>query len=100
MRYDKLVRDRIPEIIREKNGNPVTHIAGEAEYWDKLKAKLSEEVAEFQDQENEEELADVLEVIDAIFAYKNFDPQAIQVIKHKKFQERGGFSQRIILEGS
>lgn len=100
MRYDKLVRDKIPEIIGSRGGNPLTHTADETEYWDKLKAKLSEEVAEFHADENEEEMADILEVIDAIYAYKNFDTQAILAIKRKKLEERGGFSKRIILEES
>jgi predicted house-cleaning noncanonical NTP pyrophosphatase (MazG superfamily) len=100
MRYDKLVRDRIPEVIRERGGNPTTHVAGEAEYWLKLREKLSEEVAEFLAAENMEEMADILEVLDAIAAHKGFSHREVRAIKHDKAFERGRFTARIILEES
>lgn len=98
MRYDKLVRDLIPERIRSKGEKAVTHIADDAEYWGKLREKLGEEVAEFSKDSNIEELADIYEVLDAIVAHKNFDPKEIARVKAKKAGERGGFSKRIILE--
>lgn len=98
MKYNKLVRDNIPNIIRKKGGVPQTHIADSAEYWEKLKEKLSEEVAEFQKDENEEELADVLEVIDAIIAYKEFDIAHIKEIQKVKAEEKGAFRERTILD--
>lgn len=100
MRYDKLVRDRIPDIIRAKNQTAVMHVADEAEYWIKLKEKLREEVDEFCAAENLEELADVMEVILAIQAHKGFDPQAVEAERQAKADKRGGFVQRLILEES
>lgn len=100
MKYNKLVRNNIPDIIKEKGEEAKTHIADDAEYWVKLKEKLSEEVAEFQKDENEDELADILEVIDAIVAYKNFDKVSVEHIKEKKREKRGGFEERIILDES
>jgi len=100
MKYNKLVRDKIPEYIQAKGGRPVIHIANDGEYWQKLKEKLSEEVEEFRADESPEELADVLEVIDAIVAYKKYDRKLLEEIRTKKVNERGGFGKRIILDES
>lgn len=100
MIYNKLVRDKIPEHIRGKGEVPVIHIANEAEYWQKLKEKLLEEVLEFQKDENIEELADILEVIDAIIEYKEFKKEEIEQTKNKKAEKKGKFNLKIILEES
>lgn len=98
MKYDKLVRDKIPEIIRNKGEECKTRIADEKEYWQKLKEKLLEEVEEFDKDESMEELADILEVFDAIIECKNFDRNEIERLKIKKSEERGKFKDKIILE--
>lgn len=100
MKYNKLVRDKIPEYIKSKGETPITHIADDKEYWNKLKEKLSEEVKEFFESETAEEIADIQEVIDAICAYKKFDKKKIKSIKEKKAEERGVFNKKIILEES
>lgn len=100
MKYNKLVRDKIPEYIRKKGGNPITHIAGDVEYWQKLKDKLLEEVEEFKKDENIEEFADLIEVIDAIAEYKKFDRSDVERIKNKKADERGKFRNKVILDES
>ena len=100
MKYNKLVRDKIPEYIRKKGGAPVTHIADEKEYWEKLKEKLLEEIEEFKKEENAEEFADIMEVLDAIVDYKKFDEKEVQKIKEKKAGERGKFKDMIILDES
>lgn len=100
MRYDKLVRDKVPEYIRGKGETAVTHIADDAEYWAKLKEKLQEEINEFNEVESVEELADVMEVIEAIREYKQFSVEELENVRKRKAEERGGFKERIILEES
>ncbi len=63
-----------------------------------MKAKLDEEVGEFIDEPNEEELADILEVIESIKKFKEFDDEKIIELKKKKFEKRGGFDSKIILD--
>lgn len=100
MKYNKLVRDKIPEYIRKKGGNPITHSANEAEYWQKLKEKLIEEYEEFKKTESIEEFADLLEVVDAIADYKKFDRNEVEKVREKKAAERGKFKNRIVLDES
>lgn len=100
MKYDKLVRDNIPEIVKQKGGNPVTHIAGDEEYRQKLNEKLQEEVAEFLESGEEEELADIAEVIRAIAATRGMTPEDLEALREKKTAERGAFKKKIILEES
>lgn len=97
-KYDKLVRDRILEIIRADGKEPVSHIADGKEYWEKLKQKLAEEVTEFFEAENELEMADVLEVIKAIMKFKGFDEKEVEKIRLERREKRGGFEEKIILE--
>ena len=94
----KLVRDKIPEVIIQSGGSPKIHFADNEEFWQKLKEKLVEETNEFIAGENEEELADIYEVLDAIISFKKFDKMKINEIKNRKLKEREGFVKRIILE--
>ncbi len=98
MKYNKLVRDKVPEIITNKGSVPITHIASDAEYGQKLNEKLQEEVTEFLKDSNEEELADILEVIYAICDYKKIDRNKLETLRKKKAEERGGFKLKIILD--
>ncbi len=98
MKYNKLVRDKIPKIIKEKGIVPFTHIADDEEYWQKLKEKLKEEVNEFLENSNEDELADILEVVYAIRDFKKIDKEKLETVRKKKAEKRGGFKDKIILD--
>lgn len=98
MKHAKLIRDNVPEIIRSKGQTPVTHVADDKEYWEKLKVKLREEVGEFCFDEREEELADILEVLYAVAKYKKIDWASLEKTRAAKKKERGGFEGRIILD--
>ena len=100
MQYNKLVRDKIPEIIKAKGEMVMMHIADDVEYAQKLREKLEEEVQEYLKNENVGEIADILEVIDAIAEYKGFSQEGILATKQKKSENRGRFEQRIILDES
>lgn len=96
--YDKLVRDLIPEHLASNGVEFKTHIADDIEYEDKLFAKLKEEASELAKDKNIDEVADVLEVVDAICAYKGFSKKEIELRRLEKFEKKGGFSNKIILE--
>ena len=95
--YNKLVRDKIPEII-EKNGSKCTcRIMSEETYLDCLDTKLFEEVTEYDMDKSKEEIADILEVLMAIAKARGYEWSDIIAIQEKKREERGGFEQRILL---
>lgn len=100
MIYNKLVRDKIPEIIKSKGEEVKFHIADDNEYLEKLKEKLIEESQEFFQSESVEEMADILEVIDALIKYKGFNSIELKNIREKKSEVRGKFDNKIIIEES
>jgi predicted house-cleaning noncanonical NTP pyrophosphatase (MazG superfamily) len=101
-KHNKLVRDKIPDIIRLRGGCPIVRKADEEEYWHKLQEKLKEEVHEFleakETHERKEELADVLEVIQAIACHLKCGVDELEILRVKKAEERGGFEGRVILD--
>ena len=96
-KYNKLVRDKIPEYLDSKGISYEKRIANEEEYREELFKKLDEEVKEFLEDKNSEELADILEVIEAIKKFPEFSD--VESVKNKKLEERGGFKKKIILKG-
>jgi len=94
----KLVRDNIPKILNEKGIKYNSHIADNKEYEDELYLKLQEELEEFITKPSVEELADMLEVIDAIRVFHDISLDDLKKIKINKKKERGGFKNKIILD--
>jgi predicted house-cleaning noncanonical NTP pyrophosphatase (MazG superfamily) len=93
----KLVRDKIPDIIRADGAEPVIHVATDEEYWAELKKKLHEEADEFTSSENTGEIADILEVLEAMLEHRGMTWDAMWEIKRLKAESRGTFTKRIIL---
>ena len=94
--YNKLVRDKIPELIRAGGEIPRTRILEAAEYRLLLEAKLDEEVGEFHEGKNLEELADILEVVCALADQLGGREELLRLYE-RKHEARGGFRNRIFL---
>ena len=95
--YNKLVRDRIPEIIEASGKKCACSTLSDEEYLDKLDAKLNEELAEYQESKSMEELADLLEVICAVAAARGSSIEEVEAIRRDKAKKRGGFEKKILL---
>ena len=96
--YNKLVRDKIPNIIEEDNRKAVTRILNSEEYKKELNKKLQEEVNEYFRDDNVEELADIVEVIYGILDEKKVTIVEFESIRKKKVEKRGAFKNKIFLE--
>lgn len=98
-RYNKLVRDNIPRIIEESGKKPDVQVLTEQEYIKALDKKLSEEVAEYQTSKSIEEIADILEVLDAICVARGYGIEQVLKIKVDKLKARGAFDDKLFLIG-
>lgn len=105
--YNKLVRDRIPQIIIGNGEKPITRVLDEKEYFHELIKKLKEEVAEFEEALFEsgvagakcvEELADIKEVTIAIREAMGIHAGELEDVRRKKADTNGRFKKRIYLE--
>ena len=95
--YNKLVRDRIPEIIEGQGKRCHVEVLTEAAYLQKLEQKLHEELAEYEESGQVEELADLLEVIAAAAEARGCTWQQLLTIREEKRKTRGGFEKRLLL---
>ena len=96
--YNKLVRDRIPEVISAVGKTCTTEILSEQDYLHMLDAKLDEELAEYHKDQNIEELADLLEVIRAVAVARGYTLEELERVRAEKAAKRGGFEKRILLK--
>lgn len=97
--YNKLVRDKIPEIMVINGAKPITRVLSKEEYMQELKKKLQEEVFEYLESENIEELADIQEVMFAILNAENVSIDDFEKIRTDKILKRGAFTKKIFLVG-
>jgi predicted house-cleaning noncanonical NTP pyrophosphatase (MazG superfamily) len=100
-RSGKLVRDRIPDIIRANGGDSHTTVLDDREYTLALQAKVHEEIEELlasPADKRTEELADIVEVLYALAEHYGLDWDAVEIVRLRKKHERGGFEGRVWLE--
>ncbi len=96
--YNKLVRDKMPQIIQSNNEVCKTRMLDDKEYLDQLNIKLQEELKEYIESGEVEELADLEEVLRAILEAKQVSYIDFETIRQNKVAKRGAFKQRIFLE--
>ena len=100
MGYHKLVRDKIPQIIERNEGRScITRKLNDNEYLVELNKKIQEELAEYLESGEIEELADLEEVLRAILDVKGVSYEEFEKIRQEKVNKRGAFKDRIYLEG-
>jgi predicted house-cleaning noncanonical NTP pyrophosphatase (MazG superfamily) len=96
--YKKLVRDKIPQLIEESGRSQTSRIMSEKEYHDALIDKIVEEMEEFRQTDNEEEIADVYEALDCLVKLKDYEPMRIDYLRMKKREQQGSYNDRILLD--
>ncbi|MGI6594663.1 MAG: phosphoribosyl-ATP pyrophosphohydrolase [Christensenellales bacterium] len=97
IKYNKLIRDKIPQIIEASGKKCKTRILDEVEYKEHLKLKLQEELNEYLESDNVEELADLYEVLKSILDLENISLEEFNKIVDSKSDKRGGFKKRLLL---
>lgn len=96
--YNKLVRDRIPEIIEASGKTCAVEVLSDEEYLKMIDAKLDEELAEYHKDQNIEELADLLEVIRAAAVARGYTVEELENVRAEKAVKRGGFKKKLLLK--
>ncbi len=96
--YNKLVRDRIPEIIENDGKTCRIEILTDEDYIKKVDEKLDEELAEYHKDQNIEELADLMEVIYAAAIARGYSVEELEAVRQKKVQKRGAFAKKMLLK--
>ncbi len=99
--YNKLVRDKIPEIIKSNGEKAITRVLTDDEYKIELEKKLNEEYQEVLSatgKDRIEELADMLEIIKYLAKLENATLEEIIAIAQEKGVKRGTFENKIFLE--
>ena len=95
--YNKLVRDKIPEMIHASGKTCTIATLSQEDYLRMLDQKLNEELAEYQESKSMEELADLIEVIAATAKARGCSWEELMRLRDEKRLERGGFEEKILL---
>lgn len=95
--YNKLVRDRIPQLIKDSGRDFTSRILSGEEYFDALIDKIIEEIEEYRVSGNEEELADVYEALDCLVQLKEYEPMHLDYLQLVRREARGSFKDRVLL---
>lgn len=95
--YNKLIRDNIPEICEKNNQLAVTKVLDDKKYKSALKTKLIEETLEYIKSDELMELADILEVVDALSKAQGSSLDEIISLKNEKAQKNGAFDKKLLL---
>ena len=98
--YNKLIRDKIPQIIQSKGGKADIRVLSDDEYPIYLEAKLDEEVEEYHRDKTAEELADILEVVYALAQSIGCSREELLETYERKHADRGGFKKKLLLIAS
>ena len=96
-KFNKVIRDKIPEIIQKDGYTCNIQTLSDEKFLVEIEKKLSEEVTEYQNDKNPEELADILEVIYRIAQLKGISKEELEKIRVKKLQDKGGFEKNLFL---
>jgi len=97
-KVNKLVRDNIPSFIVDNGEMPNFRILNDEEFLEALNEKLLEEVKEYQESKDLEELADILQVIYSISEILGGGPRELEYLRYEKAEERGAFKSQLFLE--
>lgn len=95
--YNKLVRDKIPQIIEASGKTCETEVLSDERYLEMLDKKLNEELAEYQQEKSLEELADLLEILYAVAVARGHSLEELEQVRAEKKDKRGGFAEKIFL---
>ena len=96
--YDKLIRDKIPEIIEQSGKKCIVEVMDNDTYIEYLDQKLNEELAEYQQDKSIEELADLLEVMYAVVVARGYSVEELERKRLDKAEKRGAFEKRLLLK--
>lgn len=102
MSYNKLVRDKIPDIIKNNGEDPIVRILDDEEYRTELEKKLGEELTEVLSSNGEERIEELADMLEVMIALAKIEGKSLEDIIREcdiKREKRGGFSKKLYLSG-